>query len=41
MVAKLQQWGFEVMAKDGKTHMDRVAREVALFRNIIAQAGKL
>jgi len=39
MVAKLQQSGFEVMAKDGKTHMERVAREVALFREIIAQAG--
>jgi len=39
MVAKLQQSGFEVMAKDGKTHMERVAREVALFRDIIKQAG--
>ena len=39
MVARLQQSGFEVMAKDGKTHMERVTREVALFRDIIQQAG--
>lgn len=39
MVAKLQQSGFEVMAKDGKTHMERVKREVELFRDIIKQAG--
>jgi tripartite-type tricarboxylate transporter receptor subunit TctC len=39
MTAKLEQSGFEVMAKDGKTHMERVAKEVALFRDIIAQAG--
>jgi len=39
MVSRLEQSGFEVMAKDGKTHMERVAREVALFREIIAEAG--
>jgi len=39
MRKKLTQSGFEVQAKDGKTHMARVAREVPMFRDIIAQAG--
>ena len=36
---KLVQSGFAVQAKDGKAHMARVAREVPMFRDIIAQAG--
>jgi len=36
---KLVQSGFEVQAKDGKAHMARVAKEVPMFREIIAQAG--
>jgi tripartite-type tricarboxylate transporter receptor subunit TctC len=39
MRAKLIAAGFEVQAKDGKTHMARVAREVPMFRAIIKQAG--
>lgn len=36
---KLVQSGFEVQARDGKAHMARVAKEVPMFRQIIAQAG--
>jgi tripartite-type tricarboxylate transporter receptor subunit TctC len=36
---KLEQSGFEVQAKSGKEHMARVAKEVPMFRDIIAQAG--
>ena len=36
---KLTQSGFEVTAKTGKEHMARVAKEVPMFRDIIAQAG--
>jgi tripartite-type tricarboxylate transporter receptor subunit TctC len=39
MREKLLQQGFEVQAKDGKGHMARVAKEVPMFRDIIAQAG--
>jgi tripartite-type tricarboxylate transporter receptor subunit TctC len=39
MGAKLSELGFEVQAKDGKGHMARVAKEVPMFREIIAQAG--
>src|SRR5262249_8695104 len=39
MREKLVQSGFEVQAKDGKTHMARVAKEVPMFRDIVAQAG--
>jgi tripartite-type tricarboxylate transporter receptor subunit TctC len=39
MGGKLTELGFEVQAKDGKGHMARVAREVPMFRAIIAQAG--
>jgi len=39
MRTKLEQSGFEVQAKDGKAHMQRVAKEVPLFRDIMAQAG--
>jgi tripartite-type tricarboxylate transporter receptor subunit TctC len=39
MSQRLLQQGFEVQAKDGKAHMARVTREVATFREIIAQAG--
>src|SRR5437764_11433411 len=36
---RLTQSGFEVTAKSGKEHMARIAREVPMFANIIAQAG--
>jgi hypothetical protein len=36
---KLVQSGFQVQARDGKGHMARVTREVAMFRDIIQQAG--
>jgi tripartite-type tricarboxylate transporter receptor subunit TctC len=36
---KLTQSGFEVTARDGNGHMERVKREVAMFRDIITQAG--
>ncbi len=36
---KLNEAGFEVQAKDGKGHMARVAKEVPMFREIIAKAG--
>ena len=39
MGAKLTELGFEVQAKSGKQHMARVAKEVPMFREIIAQAG--
>jgi tripartite-type tricarboxylate transporter receptor subunit TctC len=39
MREKLTKAGFEVTARDGKGHMARVAREVPMFRDIIAQAG--
>jgi tripartite-type tricarboxylate transporter receptor subunit TctC len=39
MRAKLTQAGFEVTARDGKGHMQRVAKEVPMFRDIITQAG--
>jgi len=39
MRQRLTQAGFEVTAKNGKGHMDRVAKEVPMFRDIIAQAG--
>jgi tripartite-type tricarboxylate transporter receptor subunit TctC len=39
MRKKLTEAGFEVQAKDGKTHMARVAKEVPMFRAIIKQAG--
>jgi tripartite-type tricarboxylate transporter receptor subunit TctC len=39
MRARLAKSGFEVQAKDGKGHMARVAREVPMFRDIIAKAG--
>jgi tripartite-type tricarboxylate transporter receptor subunit TctC len=39
MREKLVQSGFEVQAKDGKGHMARVAKEVPMFKEIIAQAG--
>ena len=38
MRERLVQGGFQVQAKDGKGHMARVAREVPMYRNIIAQA---
>jgi tripartite-type tricarboxylate transporter receptor subunit TctC len=36
---KLTQSGFEVTARTGKDHAARVAKEVPLFRDYIAQAG--
>jgi tripartite-type tricarboxylate transporter receptor subunit TctC len=39
MREKLTQAGFEVTAKPGKEHMSRVAKEVPMFAEIIAQAG--
>ncbi len=36
---KLVQSGFQVEAKDGKSHMARIAREVPIFRELISQAG--
>jgi tripartite-type tricarboxylate transporter receptor subunit TctC len=39
MKDKLTQTGFDVTAKNGQEHMARVTKEVALFRDYIAQAG--
>jgi tripartite-type tricarboxylate transporter receptor subunit TctC len=39
MRQKLTQAGFEVTARDGNGHMQRVAKEVPMFRDIITQAG--
>jgi tripartite-type tricarboxylate transporter receptor subunit TctC len=39
MVTKLTEAGFEVTARDGNGHMARIAKEVPMFRDIIAQAG--
>ena len=39
MRQRLTQAGFEVTARDGKGHMERVAKEVPMFREIITQAG--
>jgi tripartite-type tricarboxylate transporter receptor subunit TctC len=36
---KLVQSGFQVEAKDGKSHMARIAQEVPMFRELISQAG--
>ncbi|WP_170149474.1 Bug family tripartite tricarboxylate transporter substrate binding protein [Rhodoplanes roseus] len=36
---KLMRTGFEVQARTGKQHMERVAREVPMFRDIITKAG--
>ncbi|HEY7665782.1 MAG TPA: tripartite tricarboxylate transporter substrate-binding protein [Xanthobacteraceae bacterium] len=39
MRQRLTDAGFEVTARDGKAHMQRIAKEVPMFRDIIAQAG--
>ena len=39
MRQRLSQAGFEVTARDGKGHTERLAKEVPMFRDIIAQAG--
>jgi tripartite-type tricarboxylate transporter receptor subunit TctC len=39
MRERLTKAGFEVTARDGRGHMERVAKEVPMFRDIIAQAG--
>jgi tripartite-type tricarboxylate transporter receptor subunit TctC len=36
---RLARSGFEVQAKTGKEHMERVAKEVPMYRDIIAKAG--
>src|SRR5262252_8064646 len=36
---KLTQAGFEVTARNGKGHAERIAKEVPMYRDIIAQAG--
>jgi tripartite-type tricarboxylate transporter receptor subunit TctC len=36
---KLVQSGFEVQARDGKAHAARIAKEIPMFRDVIAQAG--
>ena len=38
MKAKLTAAGFEVTAKTGKGHGERIAREVKLFKEVIEQA---
>ena len=39
MRQRLTQAGFEVTARTGHGHMERVAKEVPMFRDIITQAG--
>jgi tripartite-type tricarboxylate transporter receptor subunit TctC len=39
MREKLSKSGFQVQAKDGKGHMARVTKEVAMYKDIIAKAG--
>jgi tripartite-type tricarboxylate transporter receptor subunit TctC len=39
MREKLAKSGFDVQAKSGKDHMARVAKEVPMFRDIIAKSG--
>jgi len=39
MQALLAKSGFEIRAKTGKEHMERVTKEVAMFRDIIEKAG--
>jgi tripartite-type tricarboxylate transporter receptor subunit TctC len=39
MREKLTQAGFEVTARDGKGHAQRIAQEVPMYSGIIAQAG--
>jgi tripartite-type tricarboxylate transporter receptor subunit TctC len=39
MRERLTKAGFEVTARDGKGHAERIAKEVPMFRDIIAQAG--
>ena len=39
MREKLTKSGFQVQARDGKSHMARVAKEVPMFRDVITKAG--
>jgi tripartite-type tricarboxylate transporter receptor subunit TctC len=39
MRERLTKSGFQVQARDGKGHMERVAKEVPMFKEIISQAG--
>jgi tripartite-type tricarboxylate transporter receptor subunit TctC len=37
--AKLIAAGFDITAKDGKGHGARIAKEIPMFKDVIAQAG--
>jgi tripartite-type tricarboxylate transporter receptor subunit TctC len=39
MKERLEKSGFQVQAKTGKGHMDRIVKEVPMFKQILAQAG--
>jgi len=39
MRRRLTEAGFEVTARDGKGHTQRLTKEVPMFADIIAQAG--
>jgi tripartite-type tricarboxylate transporter receptor subunit TctC len=39
MKPKLVEAGFDITAKDGKGHSERIAKEVPLFKKIVADAG--
>jgi tripartite-type tricarboxylate transporter receptor subunit TctC len=39
MREKLTKSGFDVQAKDGKAHMERIKRETAMYKDIIEKAG--
>src|SRR5262249_27869532 len=39
LLAEREQSGFDVTAKTGKEHMERVTKEVAMFQDIIENAG--
>jgi tripartite-type tricarboxylate transporter receptor subunit TctC len=39
MRERLAKSGFEVQAKDGKGHLERITREVKMYRDIITSAG--
>jgi hypothetical protein len=39
MIEKLQASGFEVRAKSAKEHMARIAKDVPMWKEIVAQSG--
>lgn len=39
MREKLTRTGFDVQARTGRQHMERVAREIPMFRDVISKAG--